>query len=340
MIDLRSDTVTRPSASMLAAMAAAPVGDDVYGEDPTVNALEEHVAGLLGHEAGLFTVTGSLANMLGVRALVPPGGEVLCESSAHIVRAELGSHAAVSGVTSRTWTAPAGQIDLEQIRALIAADLGPYFVRTSAVSVENTHNFGGGAIQHGYDALADELDARDIPLHLDGARLWNASVASGVPMAAYASRAAAASVCLSKGLGAPVGSVLVGSTELIREARVWRKRLGGGWRQAGVLAAAGLYAVEHNVERLASDHANARAIAEVLADAAPGSVKPDQVETNIVVADLAATGRTVAEVVAAAKEAGVLVGGVGATQLRVVTHLDASAEDCRTAATVLARLVS
>src|SRR4051812_11692764 len=207
MIDLRSDTVTRPSASMLAAMTAAPVGDDVYGEDPTVNALEEHVAGLLGHEAGLFTVTGSLANMLGVRALVPPGGEVLCESSAHIVRAELGSHAAVSGVTSRTWTAPAGQIDLEQIRALIAADLGPYFVRTSAVSVENTHTFGGGAIQPGYDALADELDARDIPLHLDGARLWNASVASGVPMAAYASRAAAASVCLSKGLGAPVGSV-------------------------------------------------------------------------------------------------------------------------------------
>jgi threonine aldolase len=340
MIDLRSDTVTRPSAAMLAAMTAAPVGDDVYGEDPTVNALEEHVAGLLGHEAGLFTVTGSLANMLGVRALVPRGGEVLCEASAHIVRAELGAHAAVSGVTTRTWSAPAGQIDLEQIRALIAPDLGPYFVTTSAVSVENTHNFGGGAIQHGYAALADELDARDIPLHLDGARLWNASVASGVPLAAYASRAAAASVCLSKGLGAPVGSVLVGSTELIREARVWRKRLGGGWRQAGVLAAAGLYAVAHNVERLAEDHANARAIAEVLADAAPGSVKPDQVETNIVVADLAATGRTVAEVVAAAKEAGVLVGGVGATQLRIVTHLDASAEDCRTAATALARILT
>jgi threonine aldolase len=340
MIDLRSDTVTRPSAEMLAAMTSAPVGDDVYGEDPTVNALEEHVAGLLGHEAGLFTVTGSLANVLGVRALVPRGGEVLCEANAHIVRAELGSHAAASGVTTRTWSAPAGQIDLEQIRALIAPDLGPYFVTTSAVSVENTHNFGGGAIQHGYDALADELDARDIPLHLDGARLWNASVASGVPVAAYASRAAAASVCLSKGLGAPVGSVLVGSTELIREARVWRKRLGGGWRQAGVLAAAGLYAVAHNVERLASDHANARAIAEVLADAAPGSVKPDQVETNIVVVDLASTGRTVAEVVAGAKEAGVLVGGVGATQLRIVTHLDASAEDCRTAATVLARLVS
>jgi threonine aldolase len=340
MIDLRSDTVTRPSAGMLAAMTSAPLGDDVYGEDPTVNRLEETVAGLLGHEAGLFTVTGSLANVLGVMALVPRGGEVLCEASAHIVRAELGSHAAVSGVTTRTWSAPAGQIDLEQIRALIAADLGPYFVQTAAVSVENTHNFGGGAIQRAYDALADELDARGLPLHLDGARLWNASVASGVPVAAYASRAAAASVCLSKGLGAPVGSVLLGSAELIREARVWRKRLGAGWRQAGVLAAAGLYALEHNVDRLAEDHANARLIAETLADAAPGSVKPDQVDTNIVVADLAATGKSVAFVVDAAKSAGLLVGGVGATQLRVVTHLDASTSDCRKAAEALARLIS
>ncbi|WP_427894629.1 threonine aldolase family protein [Kribbella sp. GL6] len=338
-IDLRSDTVTRPSAEMLAAMTSAPLGDDVYGEDPTVNRLEETVAGLLGHEAGLFTVTGSLANMLGVRALVPRGGEVLCEASAHIVRAELGSHAVASGVTTRTWSGPSGQIDLEQIRALIAPDLGPYFVVTSAVSVENTHNFGGGSIQHAYDDLADELDARGLPLHLDGARLWNAAVATGRTLQSYAGRAAAASVCLSKGLGAPVGSVLVGSTELIREARVWRKRLGAGWRQAGVLAAAGLYAVEHNVERLAEDHANARSIAEILADAAPGSVKPDQVETNIVVADLAGTGHTVPEIVAGARDAGVLVGGVGATQLRIVTHLDASADDCRTAAEKLARLI-
>lgn len=339
MIDLRSDTVTRPSAEMLAAMTSAPVGDDVYGEDPTINRLEETVAGLLGHEAGLFTVTGSLANMLGVRALVPPGGEVLCEASAHIVRAELGSHAAVSGVTTRTWSAPAGQIDLDQIRALIAPDLGPYFVVTSAVSVENTHNFGGGSIQHAYDDLADELDARGLPLHLDGARLWNAAVATGRTVESFARRAAAASVCLSKGLGAPVGSVLVGSADLIREARVWRKRLGAGWRQAGVLAAAGLYAVEHNVERLAEDHANAQMIASVLADAAPGSVKPDQVDTNIVVVDLAGTGHTVPSIVAGARDAGVLVGGVGATQLRIVTHLDASADDCRTAAEKLARLI-
>ncbi|ONI69777.1 low specificity L-threonine aldolase [Kribbella sp. ALI-6-A] len=339
MIDLRSDTVTRPSAGMLAAMTSAPVGDDVYGEDPTIAALEERVADLLGHEAALFVVTGSLANILGVRALVPPGSEVLCESRAHIARAELGAHAAVSGVTTRNWTTPDGQIDLDQIRELIAPDLGPYFVQTAAVSVENTHNFGGGSIQHSYDALADLLDEAGLPLHLDGARLWNASVATGVPMAAFGSRAAAVSVCLSKGLGAPVGSVLAGSAELIREARVWRKRLGAGWRQAGVLAAAGLYALDHNVERLAEDHANARRIAEILADAAPGSVKPDQVETNIVVADLATTGRTVAQVVAGAKEAGVLVGGVGATQLRLVTHLDASADDCRQAAETIAGLL-
>jgi threonine aldolase len=339
MIDLRSDTVTRPSAGMLAAMTSAPVGDDVYGEDPTVAELESTVAGLLGHEAGLFTVSGSLANILGVRALAAPGTEVLCEATAHVARAELGAHAAISGVTTRTWSAPGGQIDLDQIRTLIAPDLGPYFVTTAAVSVENTHNFGGGTIQTAYDALADELDVLDLPLHLDGARLWNASVASGVPLSAYASRAAAASVCLSKGLGAPVGSVLVGSTALIQEARVWRKRLGAGWRQAGVLAAAGLYALEHNFERLAEDHAHARQIAEILADAAPDSVKPDQVETNIVVADLSATGKSVAEVVGRAKAEGVLVGGVGATQLRLVTHLDASAADCRHAAETVARLL-
>jgi threonine aldolase len=339
MIDLRSDTVTRPSAAMLAAMTSAPVGDDVYDEDPTIAELEVEVAGLLGHQAGLFVVTGSLANILGIRALVPLGSEVLCEASAHVARAEVGAHAAVSGISTRTWSAPGGQIDLEQIRALIAPDLGPYFITTSAVSVENTHNFGGGTVQASYDALADELDAIGLPLHLDGARLWNASVATGVRMDAYASRARAASVCLSKGLGAPVGSVLVGSVELIKEARVWRKRLGAGWRQAGVLAAAGLYAVRNNVDRLAEDHANARAVADVLADAVPDSVKPDQVETNIVVADIAGTGKSVAQVIEQAKTEGVLIGGVGATTLRLVTHLDVSAADCRHAAEVVAGIL-
>jgi threonine aldolase len=342
VIDLRSDTVTKPSVGMLAAMGSADVGDDVYGEDPTVAELEAEVAGLLGHEAALFTVTGSLANILGVRALAGVGTEVLCEARAHIARAELGAHAALSGITTRTWSDPGGLIDLEQIRALIAPDLGPYFVTTAAVSVETTHNFGGGTIQAKslYDALADELDAAGLPLHLDGARLWNASVATGVPVADYASRAKAVSVCLSKGLGAPVGSVLAGSAELVREARVWRKRLGAGWRQAGVLAAAGLYAVRNNVERLAEDHAKARVVAEVLADAVPGSVKPDAVETNIVVAELPAEGKPVAQVVQEAKAAGVLVGGVEAHTLRFVTHLDASAPESRQAAETVARIIT
>jgi threonine aldolase len=341
MIDLRSDTVTKPSPAMLAAMASAEVGDDVYGEDPTVTELETEVAGLLGQEAALFTVTGSLANTLGVRALVPPGTEVLCESSAHIARAELGAHGAINGVTMRTWTAPRGQIDLDQIRALLVPDAGPYFVSTAAVSVENTHNFGGGSIQPktSYDALAAELEDQKVALHLDGARLWNAAVATGIPLADYARPAATVSVCLSKGLGAPVGSLVAGPADVIREARVWRKRLGAGWRQAGLLAAAGLYAIRHNVERLAEDHANSRAIATVLADAVPGCLKPEDVETNIVVVDIAATGKAVAEVVAAAKAERVLIGGIGATTLRLVTHLDVSADDARRAAETIARIL-
>jgi threonine aldolase len=341
MIDLRSDTVTRPSPGMLAAMTSAEVGDDVYGEDPTVAELESEVAGLLGQEAALFTVTGSLANLLGVRALVPPGAEVLCEATAHIARAELGAHGAVGGVTMRTWSAPRGQIDLEQIRALIAPDPGPYFVSTAAVSVENTHNFGGGSIQPKdvYDALADELEQSGVALHLDGARLWNAAVATGVPVTEYARRASTVSVCLSKGLGAPVGSLVAGPADAMREARVWRKRLGAGWRQAGLLAAAGLYAVRNNVERLAEDHANAWAIAETLADAVPGVVAPDQVETNIVVVDVSGLDKPVPQIVAQAKDQGVLIGGVGATVLRIVTHLDASAADCRKAAETLAGIL-
>jgi threonine aldolase len=341
VIDLRSDTVTKPSPAMLAAMTSAEVGDDVYGEDPTVAELETEVAGLLSQEAALFTVTGSLANLLGVRALVAPGTEVLCESTAHIARAELGAHGAVNGVTMRTWSAPRGQIDLDRIRALVEPDPGPYFVTTAAVSVENTHNFGGGSVQPRvlYDALADDLEQSGIALHLDGARLWNASVASGVPVADYARRASMVSVCLSKGLGAPVGSLVAGPAEAIAEARVWRKRLGAGWRQAGILAAAGLYAVRNNVDRLAEDHANAKAIAALLADAVPGAVKPDQVETNIVVVDLAGTGKHVAQVAAEAKAEGVLVGGVGPTLLRLVTHLDVSADDCRRAAEVIAGIL-
>ena len=330
-IDLRSDTVTRPTEAMRAAMAAAEVGDDVYGEDPTVRALEERVAGLFGHEAALFTATGSLANVLAVRGLVAPGQEVLCESAAHIARAELGAHGAVSGITMRTWAHPRGQVDLDALETLFAPDLGPFLVRTAAVSVENTHNFAGGAVlpADDLDALRAWADAKGVRVHLDGARLWNAHVATGVPFERYGAAADVLCVCLSKGLGAPVGSLVVGPADLLTEARVWRKRLGGGMRQAGILAAAGLHALDHHVERLAEDHEHAR----LLADAC--GVDPATVDTNIVVVE----SSDAAGFVAAARERGVLVSAVGARTVRLVTHLDVSRESAEAAARVLAEVV-
>ena len=333
MIDLRSDTLTRPTGAMRSAMAAAEVGDDVYGEDPTVSALEERVAGLLGHEAALFMPTGSMSNVLAVRALVAPGQEVLCEASAHIARAELGAHGAYSGVTMRTWIHPRGQIDLPTIRSLFAPDMGPFFVRTAAFSVENTHNFAGGTVLpladlRGLKEYAAGVGAR---VHLDGARLWNAHVATGTPLADYGACADVISVCLSKGLGAPVGSVLVGSRDVVTEARVWRKRMGGGMRQTGILAAAGLHALDHHVDRLADDHEHARLLAEAC------GVDPARVETNIVVVpqpDATAT----ASFVARAAEHGVRVATVGPTTVRLVTHLDVSRAQVEQAAGVLAGL--
>ena len=339
VIDLRSDTVTRPVRGMLAAMAAAETGDDVYGEDPTVRALEERVAGLLGKDAGLFTVTGSLANLLGVRAHVRPGEEILCEARAHIVRAELGGHAVLHGVTTRTWSHPRGYVDLSAVAAMLAPDAGPYLVSTAAVAVENTHNFAGGAVQplDGLEGLHDLVAGTGIGLHLDGARLWNAHVATGTSLEAYGILFDTVAVCLSKGLGAPVGSVLVGGADVIAEARQWRKRLGAGWRQAGVLAAAGLYALDHHVERLAEDHTNARAMAELLADT--GAVATDQVETNILVIDTSPSHLDAAELVAQARAEGVLAGAVGRQTVRLITHLDVTADDCRKAAETLARLL-
>jgi threonine aldolase len=320
LVDLRSDTVTRPTAAMRQAMAAADVGDDVYGEDPTVTVLEQRVAALLGHEAAVFTPTGSMANQLGLRSVCPVGKEVLCDDAAHVVRAELGAAAALSGITTRTYAAPAGRIDVERITDLMRPDSGPYLVSTAAVVVENTHNFGGGTVQHLEDIRRLREVTRDagLAMHLDGARVWNAHVASGTPLSAYGELFDTVSVCLSKGLGAPVGSVLASSAERVAEARVWRKRLGGGMRQVGILAAGGLHALDHHVERLADDHARARRLATELAEAVPGCVDPACVETNIVVLEVP----DVAPIVARAREADVLVGGLDARHLRVVTHLD------------------
>jgi threonine aldolase len=330
MIDLRSDTVTRPTEAMRRAMAGAEVGDDVYGEDPTVRALEERVAGMFGHDAALFTPTGSMANVLAVRGLVAPGQEVLCESSAHIARAELGAHGAVGGVTMRTWLSPDGRLPLDLVQQLFAPDMGPFFVPTAAVSVENTHNFAGGAVVpvEQLQALRAWADSVGTRVHMDGARLWNAHVATGTPLEEYGAVADVLAVCLSKGLGAPVGSLVVGPADLVAEARVWRKRLGGGMRQAGVLAAAGLHALDHHLERLADDHEHARLLAQAC------GVDPAGVDTNIVVVP----HDDAAGFVARAAEAGVRVGAVGPRTVRLVTHLDVDRTAAERAAEVLGAL--
>ncbi len=322
--DLLSDTLTRPTPAMREAMAGAEVGDDVFGEDPTVLVLQERVAALLGHEAALFTPSGSMANQLGVRLHVEPGQELIADSLAHVVRAELGAAAVFSGISSRTWTAPRGLLDPADPIALMSTDGGPYQVRTAAVVVENTHNFGGGTIQPlaAMQALAEHCRTHGVAVHVDGARLWNAHVATGVPLAAYGACADTVSVCLSKGLGAPVGSLLVGSAERIDRARIWRKRYGGGMRQVGILAAAGLHALDHHLDRLADDHARARRLAAALAALAPGVVDPTDVETNIVVLDVAAAGWSAADLVEAAMARGVRTYAVGAGLIRLVWHLD------------------
>ena len=339
MIDLRSDTVTQPTPAMREAMISAPVGDDVYGEDPTVARLEQRVAALLGHEAGLFCVTGSMANLLGIRLLVQPGQEVLCDVQAHIARAEMGAHGALHGVTMRTFPSVRGRLDVDEVAKIISPDAGPYLVSTAAVAVENTHNFGGGTIQP-----FDQLEAvgrlcRDhgVGYHLDGARLWNAHVASGVPLAEYCGLFDTVMVSFSKGLGAPVGSVLAGSAERIAQARIWRKRLGGGWRQAGILAGAALHAVDHHLQRLADDHAAARALARAVSEQAPAAVDLATVETDIVVFD---TGdRSAGSVVSAAAEHGVRISALGPRSLRAVTHLDVTHEDCVEAGELIGRLL-
>jgi len=329
VVDLRSDTLTRPTPAMREAMVAALVGDDVYGEDPTVNELEARVADLLGHEAGLFTPTGSMANVLGVRLLVEPGQELLCDSLAHVVRAELGAHATVSGVTTRTWDAqlpgrPVGLLDPEQALSMMVPDGGPYLVSTGAVAVENTHNFGGGTVQplSALRRLRRGTAAEGVAVHVDGARLWNAHVADGVPLHEYGALADTVSVCLSKGLGAPVGSVLVAGAERIARARVWRKRLGGGMRQVGILAAAGLYALDHHVQRLSDDHARALRLAAACALVAPGLVDPGTTRTNIVVLDLRGSGLIAGPLAQASAQQGVAVSALGRNTLRAVTHLD------------------
>ena len=326
---------------MREAMAAAQVGDDVYGEDASINSLEERVAHLFGKEAGLFTPSGSMANQLGIRLLVSPGEELLCEEDSHIVRAELGAGAAHGGVTTRTWHAPRGLLEARAPLAMARPSAGPYLVSTKAIAIENTHNFGGGTVQSisEIEKLYAKASEMNIALHLDGARIWNAHVASGAKLNEYGEFFETISVCLSKGLGAPVGSILLSTAANISRARVWRKRLGGGMRQIGILGAAGHFALDHNISRLEVDHRNAKHLAEKIFSVAPSVINPEKVETNIVGLQLNEIDMTSQQLADAAKKENVLVSALGPKYARLVTHLDVSDSDVREAAEVLASIL-
>ena len=323
-IDLRSDTVTKPSLGMRDAISQAPVGDDVYGDDPTVNSLEERVAQMFGKEAGVFTPTGSLANQLAIRILVAPGEELLAETNSHIVRAELGAAAVFSGITTRTWPATHGFLVAKDALDIARPDSGPYLVSTTAIAVENTHNFGGGTVQPISEiaALREGADTLGLALHLDGARIWNAHISSGVSFADYGKYFDTISVCLSKGLGAPVGSIMLSTKERVSKARIWRKRYGAGMRQVGLLAAAGHYALDNNIQRLAEDHRRAKELAVAIATIDSTLIDPATVTTNIVGLDLANTSLTAAELAKRCREAGLWISALGPKYARLVTHMD------------------
>jgi len=337
VVDLRSDTVTRPTGQMRAAMATAEVGDDVYGEDPTVRALEERVADLLGFESALFVPTGTMANQIALRAHTKPGDEIVISKDAHCWRHESGALAAIAGV--QTFMLPAHTFTGADVRAAFKGE-DPYQAHTRVVAVENTHNMGGGIVWDAA-ALADVTQTAKqlgIAAHLDGARLWNAAVASKTTEKALAQGFDSVSVCLSKGLGAPVGSVVLGARDFIRKCHRFRKMHGGGMRQAGILAAAGLYAVDNHRARLADDHANARTMAEALASAKHIAVDVSRVHTNIVMIDLdRGTGEAVVQL---AREEGVLLGTAGPQRIRAVTHLDVDRDGVMRAAKVIAEIAA
>ena len=341
IIDLRSDTVTRPSDEMRKAMAEAIVGDDVLGDDPTVKRLEERVADLLGKKAALFFPSGTMSNQTAIAVHTRPGDEIICEEDAHLFIYESAAPAAISHVLIRSIPGKRGVIYAEQIRKKIRPR-GGYNPRTGLICLENTHNRAGGSVfpLAVMENIYRMAKSENIPVHLDGARLFNASVASRVPLARYAACADTVNVCLSKGLGAPIGSCLAGDKDTIAEARRVRKRLGGGMRQVGILAAAGLYALENNVNRLAEDHANARKLAEGLAEIKGLEVRPAEAETNIVVIRLSGAPYSPPELSALLAEYGVLMLPLSESSLRAVTHMDVNAKDIDDAVAAFAKILS
>jgi threonine aldolase len=337
IIDLRSDTVTRPSLEMRAAMADAPVGDDVFGEDPTVRQLESRAAEMLGKEAALFVPSGTMGNQLGVRVHCQPGDEFLCESNCHILFYEQGAYAQLFGIAAQPVEGDHGVLHVEQLVNRIRPANNDHFVRTRLICLENTHNRGAGCVQP-YDGVVEICGwAADNGLarHLDGARLFNAVVATGISAADWASHFDTISICFSKGLGAPVGSALVGPADKIRQARRHRKALGGGMRQAGIIAAGALYALNHNIDRLAEDHQNARLIADAVRNSPGLKLDPENVDTNIVIFELDPELGTAPAFSARLRDEGVLMNATAPQRLRAVTHLDVSRHDVQNAAAIL-----
>jgi threonine aldolase len=339
-IELRSDTFTRPTSGMRAAMQAAEVGDDVFGEDPTVNRLEERVADLLGKEAALFVPSGTMSNQIGVRCHTQPGDEMLCDVNCHIYNYEAGAAVVLSGVSPRTLDGEYGILDVSHLEGKIRP-INDHMVRTRLVCLENTHNRGGGRIfpLAKIQAIRAWTQKHGLALHLDGARLWNAVAATGIPIRTWADEFDTVSVCFSKGLGAPVGSALVGPHAFITRARRVRKLFGGGMRQAGVLAAAALYALDHHRERLTEDHRNARTLAEAVGDTPGLRLSPPDVQTNILIIDVDRDLGTAADVQRTLQEHGVQVLTTGPQQLRAVTHLDVSSAQTERAADVIRKAI-
>jgi threonine aldolase len=338
-IELRSDTFTKPTPAMRAAMAAAEVGDDVAGEDPTVNALEARIAEMLGKEAAVFVPSGTMSNQLAVRVHCGPGDEFLCDANCHIYNYEQAAYAQLFGIAAQPVEGDYGVLRLEQLVDRIRPE-NDHAVRTRLVCLENTHNRGAGRVLP-YDGVveicrwaAENVLAR----HLDGARLFNAAIASGIPAREWSAHFDTVSVCFSKGLGAPVGSALCGTSESIDKARRVRKALGGGMRQAGIIAAGALYALDHHIDRLAEDHEKARLLANAIRETPGLTLDPDIVETNIVIFKIAPQLGTAAEFVARLKDEGILLYDVGRYRIRAVTHLDVTMEQTKRAGEIVSDL--
>jgi threonine aldolase len=339
-IDLRSDTVTKPTPAMRAVMQTAEVGDDVFDEDPSVNRLQERVAEVLGKEAALYVPSGTMSNQICIKAHTVPGDELLCEATCHVYNYEAGGPAVLSSVMCRPIDGDFGILDLSQLEDKIRP-VNDHLVRTRVVALENTHNRGGGRVYplEKIQAISAWARANGLIMHLDGARLWNAVVASGIPAAAWARHFDTVSVCFSKGLGAPVGSALAGPREFITRAKRIRKLFGGGMRQIGIIASAALYALENHVERLAEDHRNAQVIAQAVADTPGLRLTPPEVETNLIWLAVDSDLATAKEVAAALKKRDILVHAAGPQTIRMCTHLDVSAAQAERVAETVRQVV-